>query len=119
MVFITFSSLYSFENTDTSDFEIPHLDKAVHFTFYFVAAILATFFVRETTKGSFTLHRTVWLVVFGAIIFGIIIEVLQYAITTDRHGDLLDALANSVGAIAGSLVAKSVFSKERWLKWKN
>lgn len=119
MVFITFSSLFSFEDTDTSRFNIPHLDKAVHFIFYFVAAVLATFFVRESTKGIFPLYKTLWSVVLGAIIFGMIIEVFQHTFTTDREADLFDALANSLGAISGTLVMKSFFSSETRLKWKN
>lgn len=119
MVFITFSSLSSFEGTDTSKFNIPNLDKAVHFVFYFVAAVLAIFFVRESTKGSFPLNKTLWSVVFGAIVFGIIIEVLQHTLTANREADLFDALANSLGAISGAWVMKSFFSSERRLKWKN
>ncbi len=121
MVFITFSSLSSFEGTDIyiSRFNIPHLDKAVHFVFYFVAAVLATFFVRESTKGSFPLYKTLCSVVFGAIVFGIIIEVLQFTFTTSRQADLFDALANSLGAISGVWVMKFFFLNEWRLKWKN
>lgn len=119
MVFITFSSLSSFEGTDTSKFNIPNLDKAVHFVFYFVAAVLAIFFVRESTKGSFPLYKTLWSVVFGTIVFGIIIEVLQHTLTANREADLFDALANSLGSISGAWVMKSFFSSERRLKWKN
>lgn len=119
MVFITFSSLSSFEGTNTLRFNIPHLDKAVHFVFYFIAAVLGTFFVRESTKGIIPLYKTLWSVVFGAIVFGIIIEVFQHSFTANREGDLFDVLANSLGAISGTLVMKSLFSSERRLKWKN
>ncbi len=119
MAFVTFSSLVSFSDTDAADIDIPNLDKVVHFSFYFGAAFLAVLFIRERTKGGMELRRAVLFAVVGAIIYGIIIEVLQYSFTADRHGDILDALANSVGAILGSLAVKSLFSKERWLKWEN
>lgn len=119
MVFVTFSSLVSFSDTDAANIDIPNLDKVVHFSFYFGAAFLAVFFIREVTKGRMALRKAVLLALIGAICYGIVIEVLQYSLTTDRHGDILDALANSVGAIMGSLVVKSFFSKERWLKWRN
>ncbi len=119
MMFVTFLSLASFSDTDTADIDIPNLDKVVHFSFYFGAAFLAVLFIKEITNGTIELRKAVFLAVIGAIIYGIIIEVLQYSFTADRHGDILDALANSVGAIFGSLAVKSLFSSERWLKWKN
>ncbi|MBT2162503.1 VanZ family protein [Zobellia barbeyronii] len=119
MVFVTFSSLVSFSGTDAANIDIPNLDKVVHFSFYFGAAFLAVFFIREVTNGSMALRKAVLFALIGAVCYGIVIEVLQYSLTTDRHGDIFDALANSVGAIIGSLVVKSFFSKERWLKWRN
>ncbi|CAM4277543.1 VanZ family protein [Zobellia roscoffensis] len=119
MMFVTFLSLASFSDTDTADIDIPNLDKVVHFSFYFGAAFLAVLFIKEITNGTIELRKAVFLAAIGAIIYGIIIEVLQYSFTADRHGDILDALANSVGAIFGSLAVKSLFSSERWLKWKN
>ncbi|MDO6517473.1 VanZ family protein [Zobellia uliginosa] len=119
MVFVTVSSLVSFSDSDGVDIDIPNFDKVVHFCFYFGAAFLGVFFIRERTKADVPLKKSVWYAAMVAIVYGIIIEVLQYSLTTDRHGDILDALANSVGAIAGAFIAKSLFSGERWLKWKN
>ncbi|WP_276168037.1 VanZ family protein [Zobellia alginiliquefaciens] len=119
MVFVTFTSLASFSDTDAADIDIPNLDKVVHFSFYFGAAFLAVLFIKEISNGTMELRKAVFLAMIGAVIYGIIIEVLQYSFTADRHGDILDALANSVGAIFGSLAVKSLFSSERWLKWKN
>lgn len=53
-----------------------------------------------------------------AVIYGIIIEVLQYTWTVNRHGDILDALANTVGALLGIWVARILFSRKWSLKWK-
>nr|WP_252730077.1 VanZ family protein [Zobellia uliginosa] len=112
-------SLASFSDTDVADIDIPNLDKVVHFSFYFGAAFLAVLFFREVTNGAMPLRKAFLLALFGAIGYGIVIEVLQYALTANRHGDIFDALANSVGAIMGSLLIKSIFSTERWLKWRN
>ena len=87
--------------------------------FYFVAAILATFFVRETTKGNFPIRKTFWFVALGAIIYGLIIEVLQHLITVDRKAEIFDALANSLGALVGVWLMNTIFSDKRRLKWKN
>ncbi len=50
--------------------------------------------------------------------FGVIIEVLQHVFTTNRMADILDALANSIGALCGASVVKYLFSERRTLKWK-
>lgn len=118
MVFVTFSSLSSFKGDDTPEFDIPNLDKAVHFTFYFVATVLAVFSIRELSLGKFPRRRALWISVLGAIGFGMVIEVLQMVLTTDRQGDIFDAIANSLGALCGMVALKLLFSKVERLKWK-
>lgn len=118
MVFVTFSSLYSFEAIDPPKFEIPHLDKIVHFTFYFVACILGVFFLRERTSGKLQLKKALLCMVFATIAFGVLIELLQYYLTTLRTGDVLDGLANSIGSISGGMLMKLYFSGKRRLKWE-
>lgn len=118
MGFVTFSSLYSFEGAGSSRFNIPHADKIVHFAFYFVACILGMFFLRERTKGAISFSKALVLIVIFSIGFGTLIEVIQYAFTTTRMADLLDALANSLGAFAGAGAIKMLFTNGSRLKWK-
>jgi VanZ family protein len=118
MVFVTFSSLYSFRGIRPRSFSIPHADKMVHFTFYFVACILGVFFLRELTKGGMRFKKALLAMTLSMIAFGVIIEVLQQVFTLNRQGDFLDALANSVGALCGAVLVKRLFSNGRTLKWK-
>ncbi len=118
LVFVTLASLFSFDQDDTPSINIPHFDKFVHFTFYFVMVILGIWAVREYLKAPRKLAVVVvWVVVF-AVLYGIIIEVLQHTLTASREGDILDALANAAGALMGMLVAKALFSSKWSLKWK-
>ena len=118
LVFVTFASLFSFDEDDTPSINIPNFDKLVHFTFYFVMVILGIWAVREYLKTPRKLAVViVWVVVF-AVLYGIIIEVLQHTLSVDREGDILDALANTVGALTGMLVARTLFSGKWSLKWK-
>lgn len=119
MAFVTWASLSTFPEDDTPDITIPHFDKVVHFGFYFGAAVLGTFFIREMNHGKSSLMSTLIVVVLGAIIFGIVIEVLQYTFTLDRQGDPFDVLANSCGAIIGAMAMNWLFSRTNGLKWKN
>jgi len=118
MVFITLLSLVSFPGIDTPEIKIPHIDKLVHFAFYLVASILGCFFLRETTNGDLKKGKAISMVFFGCVVYGIIIEILQKELTLEREGDVMDVLANSIGAFMGAFAAKILFSGKTPLKWK-
>ena len=117
---ITALSLFSFSglDLDAGKLNIPYADKVTHFSFYTIFAILGCLFLRERTKGDLGLNKTINLMVFVAIFYGMLIEVLQYTLTTDRMAEFGDVLANTFGAIVGVGLIKWYFSKERPLKWK-
>ena len=116
---ITVLSLSSFEDLDTKGINIPHLDKLVHFFFYFVAAILGALLIRERTKGQLNLSRAIVISTIIVIIYGIVIEVLQNIFTQTRNGELFDVLANSLGAFFGAGSIIMLFSSKTQLKWKD
>ncbi|MEH6618741.1 MAG: VanZ family protein [Maribacter arcticus] len=116
MMFVTFFSLFSFSDLDTSRFDIPHMDKAVHFTFYFVMVLLAFLASIKKELQVNGMLKLLWYIVLFAIVYGIIIEVIQHVATDNRHGDPLDVLANSIGAIVGMLVIRFLFFRKPSLK---
>jgi len=116
MMFVTFFSLFSFSDLDTSRFDIPHMDKAVHFTFYFVMVLLAFLASIKKELQVNGMLKLLWYIVLFAIVYGIIIEVIQHVATDNRHGDPLDILANSIGAIVGMLVIRFLFFRKPSLK---
>jgi len=65
------------------------IDKLVHLVFYFV------FMWFCMLGGGMSLKKALIL----AISYGLIIEILQHTLTTQRQFDLLDVVANSVGAL--------------------
>lgn len=71
-----------------------HADKLSHFLAYWVLASLP-FFV-------FSRHRAALAGALAMIILGLTLEGIQSLLPT-RHGSLLDALANSLGVMAGIL----------------
>ncbi|HET8737058.1 MAG TPA: VanZ family protein [Pricia sp.] len=117
MVFVTWASLATFPDEGTPGIDIPHFDKVVHFCFYFVAAVLGALSVREIARGRTPITKTLVFVAFGVIVFGIIIEGLQYGYTTERQGDPYDIAANSLGAFGGAMALKWLFSGGSRLKW--
>lgn len=117
-MFVTFSSLFSFGEVKPPKIDIPHLDKAVHFTFYAAACVLGVLFLRERSQGKTNFLKALFVMVVFTIAFGIIIEVLQYQFTVNRQGDFLDGVANTIGSFCGALAVKWYFSTKRGLKWK-
>jgi VanZ family protein len=119
MVLITVLSLIAFKDSSDSGFHLPHADKAAHFVFHLLAAILGCFFLGERSRGKLSLSLTIILVVIFLFSYGIIIEVIQYVFTTWRSGEITDVLANMLGAISGAVAVKFLFSGNWQLKWKN
>lgn len=64
------------------------------------------------------IQKALILMLTSTIIFGAIIEVLQYAYTVNRMGDFMDGIANSMGSFCGAFAVKFYFSAKRGLKWK-
>ncbi len=119
IVIITVLSLSSFKDFDTQGINIPHLDKLVHFLFYFFAAILGVLLIREQTKGHLNLYRSISISTLFAIVYGIVIEVIQNTFIQYRSGESYDVLANSIGAFFGAGLIIILFSGKTPLKWKD
>jgi VanZ family protein len=108
-VLITVASLVSFNSVPKVN--IPGNDKVVHFLFYLVFVVLWSF----TNWQSYFKIKFDLLIVVLAIIYGIIIEILQGVLTQTREADFYDVLANSSGAVFGFIgfycVKNKIFSK--------
>ena len=104
-IFIALIILYlSLTGSDTFDkvplFNIPHLDKIVHFLMY---AGLMTVILFENRKILILQSQ----ILFAALIpffYGILMELLQASLTDTRSGNIYDALFNTSGIIAAVLI---------------
>ncbi len=95
--------------SDLPGIVIPHFDKIVHFTFYFILAILMYLgWKRQSRFASLHLHSALKIIMIAAV-YGLLIEVLQGTLTADRQFDLLDALTNTGGAVAACLISVKLF----------
>lgn len=72
-------------------------DKLMHGGAYFGMAFLWLLFVVLSYKNK-NLGKIIILICGFAIVFGILIEALQYTLTDYRELDFYDILANSIGA---------------------
>lgn len=118
LALVTFLSLYSFSDFGEVGFEIPFLDKLVHFIFYFVGTLLGCMFIRERTSGSAPRHKSCLLTGLFMLLFGALMEWLQLKITEVRSGEILDLAANLAGVVFALLTVNYLFSPKTGLKWK-
>ncbi len=95
---------------------VPHLDKAVHFGMFFIMALLLCSELQYQTRMNL---RKIYLTTLCiAFLYGGIIEILQQHFF-NRSGDLLDLLADVLGAVAGCLFyPRAKRWKERWFGQK-
>ena len=76
---------------------IPFVDKMVHVVFHFIFTILwFLYFKKKFSSPNMTrLLSIAWM---SSLFFGIAIELIQQYVTTTRNADIIDVLANSIGA---------------------
>lgn len=80
--------------------DIPHLDKIVHFGMFFIMALLLCNELEYQTR--LTLRKIYMITVSIILIYGGVIELLQHHFF-NRSGDMLDLLADVIGAVVGCL----------------
>ncbi|MEM9545436.1 MAG: VanZ family protein [Bacteroidota bacterium] len=85
--------------------DIPHFDKLSHFAAY---ALLVFFWsmalVQKTAK-----IKAARISFYGSIALGIVLEILQWQLNVGRHFEILDIIANIIGAIFGLIVFYKIF----------
>lgn len=106
---IFFLCLISSEDLPSINLKIEGTDKGVHFTFHFVFTLLWMLFFYASTK-KMTKRQTIK-VILSSFIFGIVIEILQEFYTTTRSADVLDVLANVVGALTAGIVIYFILNR--------
>lgn len=94
-------------------FNIPHFDKIVHFGLYVVFTLLLISENNPLRNNGGISKQSIFIALTIAILYGLLIELLQWSVFTSRGAEFWDFLANTFGAIIAVLVYKIVnrFSK--------
>ena len=96
---------------DIPSLAIFEFDKLVHFLIYMLLALLMYYGWKKQTSFPALQNKTILKILIITSTYGFVVEILQELLTADRHFDILDALANSTGAVAGSLMGTFVKKK--------
>jgi hypothetical protein len=89
---------------------VSFIDKIFHASAYIVLTYLFSRYL-ILSKPSFSLTKILVLVAIVLTIYGIVIEVLQTALTENRVGEFEDVLANISGIALGSFLFRYLNSR--------
>ena len=96
---------------------IPYFDKIVHFSFYFISTCLWFLFFKTRRRKMSRKARKRYQIVkpltkaFSiSLFYGMLVEISQEYLTTDRQADIKDILANFAGATLASILIYVAFS---------
>jgi VanZ family protein len=56
-------------------------------------------------------HYAIRVSLFISTLFGILIELMQHFFVQGRHGDIIDALSNTIGCLLGILLFKWIYQQ--------
>ncbi|WP_296315760.1 VanZ family protein [Winogradskyella sp. UBA3174] len=81
-----------------------HDDKIYHVLAYSILAFLWMTYFKSSNKPHIILS-----VIVSTVFFGLVIEILQHQLNSNRTFDVLDILANCVGVLIGTLIAVRLY----------
>ncbi len=109
-IVILLLSTLSIDTPQADVFKIPHLDKLVHFSLYF---IWTSILMHELSQSSYKQTKTIVIgVIIGVSLYGVFMELLQWIANPNRTADVWDALFNALG----SLVSVLIYSKVKFFR---
>jgi aminopeptidase YwaD len=89
---------------ETPTWEFLSFDTAAHAGVFAVLAVLCWVSVGRQRRWPTLARHAGWVVFWFCVVFGALIEVLQYAMHVGRHADWTDLLGDSVGAALALLL---------------
>ncbi len=118
VIIIVLCSIPGQEFPDASFIDIPHFDKIVHFGLYFILSVVAIKGIQQQNRIKLLKSHPYLSIVIYAVFLGISLELIQHYYIPFRSGDILDMLANFIGAISGIFLIKLRFAPQYFLMEK-
>lgn len=86
--------------------DIPHLDKVVHASLYFVLTLFSVASFSKQSMLKKLSEKPFQSAFIYAVLLGVLVELVQYKFIPHRSGDVLDALANTEGSLLAIFIVK-------------
>ena len=90
--------------------KIPHFDKIVHFTLFFVYCLLLIRSFRKTALNQWIFAPLT------ALIFSALLELGQHTMSVSRSSNFYDFIANAAGVLSAILFYSLFVSNRKWEK---
>lgn len=103
VVLITFLSLVSSRNLQKFTVDIVSFDKLAHLIIYAVLSFFIAWGIKKSLMRKKLSLKLLAMIFLFTSIYGIGIEVLQKSISTGRHFEYYDIIANIIGSFIGLL----------------
>ncbi|MAR67791.1 MAG: hypothetical protein CL833_11140 [Crocinitomicaceae bacterium] len=92
--------------------ELMEFDKLVHIVLFGLLMLSCTVALRKQTRIAWAQKNAMVIALLFSIVYGSVIEVVQFFMVQDRTGELYDVLANGIGAFLGILFFRIIYGKE-------
>jgi len=110
LILITYGSLGSGEEAAKINIlKFPNSDKVIHGLMYFLLTVSLIYLMVKRYNGF--KHWKVYLIVLASpILYGLLMELLQYYLASDRSAELADFIANTSGTLLAFLMGLTYYN---------
>ena len=110
LMLVTYGSLGSGEEAGKLNMlKFPNSDKVIHGVMYFLLTASLIYFLIHLFH-TFKSWKIYLVAIASPIIYGFLMELLQYLLTTTRNAEFWDFFANTVGVLTAFLVSLVYFN---------
>ena len=92
--------------------QLLSFDKLVHALRFGLLALSLTVAFRRQKKSNTFRRKALSLAVLFSMIYGVVLEFLQYTLIEDRTGEAYDIIANLLGCALGIVFFRLIYGKE-------
>ncbi|MBS3807089.1 MAG: VanZ family protein [Bacteroidales bacterium] len=110
LVLITYGSLGSGEEAAKINIlKFANSDKVIHGLMYFLLTV-SLIYLMVKRYNSFKHWKVYLIVLAGPILYGLLMELLQYYLASDRSAELADFIANTSGTLLAFLMGLTYYN---------
>ena len=112
-VSIFFLCLMSTEDLPSIDYlQLLSFDKLVHAILFGLLSLSLLVAFRRQNKVNYIRKKAILIAVLFSLIYGLILEIVQYSLVEDRTGEVYDIVANMLGCALGIVFFRLIYGKQ-------
>lgn len=105
--------LMSTEDLPSIDYlQLLSFDKLVHAILFGLLSLSLLVAFRRQNKVNYIRKKAILIAVLFSLIYGLILEIVQYSLVEDRTGEVYDIVANMLGCALGIVFFRLIYGKQ-------